>query len=457
MKKHIDMTNLTAATHPHDAGTPDHNRAATATTAHADSASKRAVIAASTGNALEWYDFTVYALFAVYIGQNFFQNEDPTVQLMASFLAFGLGYIARPLGALILGSYGDRKGRKAALSMTIMLMAIGTLLIAIAPPYAAIGIGAPLLIVCGRVLQGFSAGGEVGGATAFLIEHAPAEKRGLYASWLQASMGISNVLAALVATIVTKMFTPEQVGEWAWRIPFILGLAIAPVGLWMRRALDETPHFKEEAARAEKSGQKDKQPLLKVLRECPRQLITGLGMSVLWAAGPYALIIYLPIYVQKNMGFASSDAFAAALVGNFFLIGGCLLSGALSDRIGRRNMLRIGALLILVAAYPLLAWLDSVRTPMALIAVQSAMCGLVALFVGSAPAALSEIFPTAVRSSGMSLSYNTAVTILGGFAPALLTWISYSTGVSHAPALYAMAAAVIALIAISFLPAPSKD
>jgi MHS family proline/betaine transporter-like MFS transporter len=420
-------------------------------------ASKRAVIAASTGNALEWYDFTVYALFAVYIGQNFFQNENPTVQLMASFLAFGLGYVARPLGALILGSYGDRKGRKAALSLTIMLMAAGTLLIAIAPPYAAIGIGAPLLIVCGRVLQGFSAGGEVGGATAFLIEHAPPEKRGLYASWLQASMGISNVLAALVATIVTTAFTTQQIGEWAWRIPFILGLAIAPVGLWMRRALDETPHFKEEALRAAKSGKVEKTPLLKVLRECPRQLLAGLGLSVLWAAGPYALIIYMPIYVQKTMGFQSSEAFTAALIGNFFLIGGCLLSGALSDRFGRRNVLRAGALLMLVAAYPLLAWLQAVHTPVALIVVQSALCAMVALFVGTAPAALSEIFPTAVRSSGMSLSYNTAVTLLGGFAPALLTWITYTTNVAHAPALYVMVAAVVALIAIAYLPAPSQD
>ena len=143
---------------------------------------RKAVIAASAGNALEWYDFTVYALFAVYIGQNFFHNEDPTVQLMASFLAFGLGFVVRPLGALVLGSYGDRAGRKAALTLTIMLMAVGTLLIAAAPPYAAIGVGAPLLIVCGRVLQGFSAGGEVGGATAFLVEHAPEGKRGQYLS-----------------------------------------------------------------------------------------------------------------------------------------------------------------------------------------------------------------------------------------------------------------------------------
>ena len=420
--------------------------------ASSEGSRKRAVIAAATGNALEWYDFTVYALFAVYIGQNFFKNDDPTVQLIGSFMAFGLGYVARPLGAVLIGSYGDRAGRKAALTMTIMLMALGTLLIAIAPPYAAIGIGAPLLIVCGRLLQGFSAGGEIGSATAFLVEHAPPEKKGQYASWLQASMGICNVLGALVATIVTTVFTEDQVSEWAWRIPFIVGLAIAPVGLWMRATLDETPHFKQEAARAKRAGAVKKTPLRQLLRECPRQLLTGVGLSVLWAAGPYSLIIYMPIYQQKTMGFSSSEAFLASFIGNFFLIGGCLISGTLSDRIGRRAMLRIGAASLLVCVYPLMMWLQHAHTTLSLIIVQCMFCTLVSLFVGVAPAALSEIFPTAVRASGMSLSYNTAVTLLGGFAPAILTWITYTTGVAFAPALYVMAAAVVSLIAIANLP-----
>lgn len=426
---------------------------------HADSqataqsrSGRKAVIAASAGNALEWYDFTVYALFAVYIGQNFFHNEDPTVQLMASFLAFGLGFVVRPLGALVLGSYGDRAGRKAALTLTIMLMAVGTLLIAAAPPYAAIGVGAPLLIVCGRVLQGFSAGGEVGGATAFLVEHAPEGKRGQYASWLQASMGISNLLGALVATLVTTFLTEQQVGEWGWRIPFIIGLAIAPVGLWMRRALDETPHFREEQARQARQNDRVKTPLLAVVRDYPRELLTGLCMSVLWAVGPYALIIFMPIYVQKSLGFSSSQAFVAALVGNLFLIGGCVFSGTLSDRYGRRTVLRAAALLLLIAVYPLMMWLKASHTQTTLIVVQSLFCLMVAMYVGVAPAALSEVFPTSVRSSGMSLSYNTAVTILGGFAPAILTWITYTTGVAFAPALYVMGACVVALVALTVLP-----
>lgn len=419
---------------------------------HDPKVARKAVVAAAAGNALEWYDFTVYALFAVYIGQNFFKNEDESVQLLASFLAFGLGYVARPLGALLLGSYGDRAGRKAALTLTFMLMALGTLLIAIAPPYSAIGIGAPLLIVCGRVLQGFSAGGEIGGAAAFLVEHAPPEKKGQYASWLQASMGISNVLGALVATLVTSLFSPGEISEWAWRVPFIIGLAIVPVGLWMRNRLDETPHFKMEQTRAQIAGKKPSQPLLAVLRDYPKELAVGVGLSTLWAAGPYALIIFMPIYVQKTMGFSGTQAFFAALVGNLFLVGGCVLAGMLSDRIGRRAMLASGALVLLTGVYPLMMWLQISHSTTTLVIVQSLFCLMVALFVGAAPAALSEIFPTAVRSSGMSLAYNAAVTVLGGFAPAILTWLTYATGVVFAPALYVMGAALVTLVAITFLP-----
>ncbi len=194
-----------------------------------------------------------------------------------------------------------------------------------------------------------------------------------------------------------------------------------------------------------------------MLRAYPRELLKGFGLSVLWAVGPYALIIYMPIYVQRNMDFTSSQAFTAALVGNVFLVVGCALAGRLSDRVGRRKMLALGALLLLVASYPLMAWLQAEHTLAALILVQSAFCLLVSVFVGVAPAALSEVFPTAVRASGMSISYNTAVTLLGGFAPAILTWITYTTKVAFAPALYVMGASVIALIAIACLGQNSGD
>jgi MHS family proline/betaine transporter-like MFS transporter len=433
-------------------GIADLSTAARAQTQTKHLTGRRAVAAASVGNALEWYDFSVYAFFAVFIAQSAFRQEAGGAQLLKAFMAFGIGFIARPLGALVIGAYGDRVGRKAALTMTIMTMAVGTAVVAFAPPYTAIGIGAPILIVCGRMLQGFSAGGEIGGATAFLIEHAPADKKGKYASWLQASMAISNILAALVATAVTLTMSKETIGSWGWRIPFIIGLAIAPVGLWMRKTLDETPEFQAEMERARTEQKSLKAPLLRVVKEHPVTLLLGTGFATLWSICVYTLIIFMPTYVQKTFHFESRQAFIASLVGNCFMVVACVFAGSLSDRLGRRAVLILGTLLMLGGIYPLLTWLSVSHTTFTLIAVQTLFCIMVAIFVGVAPSALAEIFPTSVRSSGMSLSYNTAVTIFGGFAPAILTWLTLRPGGTFAPAWYVMAACLVALVSIALLP-----
>ena len=194
------------------------------------SGTARAVVAASIGNMLEWYDFTVYASFAIYIAHNFFPSNDPSIDLLKTFLAFGVGFVVRPVGAILIGLYGDRAGRKAALTLTILMRAGGTLIIAAAPVYAVIGFGAPVLLLAGRVLQGFSAGGEVGGTTAYLLETGDPKERGRIASWLEASMGMANILGALAAFSVTTLLSPAEVRSWGWRLPFIAGLAIAPVG-----------------------------------------------------------------------------------------------------------------------------------------------------------------------------------------------------------------------------------
>jgi MHS family proline/betaine transporter-like MFS transporter len=414
-------------------------------------AGRRAVIATSIGNALEWYDFSVYAFFAVFIGRAMFPNSNETSQTLASFVAFGLGFIARPLGALIIGNYGDAKGRKAALTLTILMMAVGTAIMAFAPTFAAIGVGAPLLIVCGRMLQGFSAGGEIGGAAAFLIEHAPEGRKGVYSSWLQGSMAISNVLAALVATGVTLFLGKDQVSAWGWRIPFIVGLSIAPVGFWLRSTLDETPEFRAEIERSHRERETHKTPMIRVLREFPGALAVGTGFSVLWAVCVYTLIIFMPTYVQKTMHFEPRQAFLAALIGNCFMVVTCILAGALSDRVGRRAVVAVAAVLMLVCILPLLQWLAVSHTTLTLVVVQTLFCIMVALFVGVAPAALAGAFPTRVRSSGMSLCYNLAVTVFGGFAGAILTWLTQRAGSTFAPAFYVMAAAVVALVAIPLL------
>jgi MFS transporter, MHS family, proline/betaine transporter len=404
---------------------------------------------------LEWYDFTVYALFAAYIGGNFFPpGADPATNLVKAFLAFGLGFVVRPLGALLIGNYGDRAGRKASLTLTILLMAVGTGTIAFAPSYAVLGVGAPLLLLAGRVLQGFSAGGEVGGATAFLAENASPGQRGVVTSWLEASMGMANILGALAAFSVTALLSVGEVQSWGWRIPFLFGLLILPAGLFLRRTLHETDSFQAEAELRRRDSNAARSPLVQIFATHKRELLVGFGVCILWASAVYVLIVYLPVYVQSAFGFTAHQAFGASLVANIAFVAACVFFGALSDRIGRRAMLLISASALLICVLPLFLLLQAFATTATLVGVMTAFCVLVASFVGVAPAGISEIFPTGVRSTGTSIVYNGAFTVFGGFAPAILTWFTHRPGGSvFAPAWYVMLAAVVAIAAIPFLRA----
>jgi MFS transporter, MHS family, proline/betaine transporter len=424
---------------------------------HHSGSGTRAILAASLGNMLEWFDFSVYALLAIYIAENFFPSRNPVVELVQAFLVFGLGFVIRPLGAILIGTYGDRSGRRAALTATILIMACGTALIALAPGYAVIGVSAPLLLLAGRILQGFSAGGEIGGAIAFLVEHAPESKRGLFTAWIQASMGMSNILGALVAFSVTSLLPPATMTSWGWRVPFFLGLLIAPVGLYLRRTLDETPHFRAEAARRQ-HGPATAPPLIRVFREHARSLLLGMGISILWAVAVYVLLIFMPVFVQKAFRFTASQAFSASLIGNVVFVAGCFAFGALSDSLGDRRMLAIGAGLLPLGVLPLFLWLDSSRSLVTLILVQSAFGLMVSSFTSVAPKALAGLFPTGVRTTGVSLVYNTAITVFGGFAPAILTWFSAGGASSVlAPAWYVLCAAVPAIASILFLTGSADD
>jgi MHS family proline/betaine transporter-like MFS transporter len=409
----------------------------------------RAILAASLGNLLEWYDFAVYAAFAIYIGANFFPHDSPGVGLVNAFLVFGLGFVIRPLGAVLIGIYGDRAGRKAALTATILIMACGTLIIAVAPTYAAIGLGAPLVLLTGRLLQGFSAGGEIGSAAAFLVEHAPPARKALFAAWLQASMGMSNILGALVAFTVTSVLPHDEIVRWGWRVPFIIGLAIVPLGVYLRRTLDETPAFRAEVS-VERGP---RQPLRDVFREHASELAAGFGISILWAAVVYVLLIFMPVFLQKALGFTPAQSFGASLAENVVFVVACFVFGALADRIGHWRIQVYGAGALLLFVLPLFAWLDHSRSIEVLITVVCC-CGLMAAsFTGVAPTTLAALFPTSVRATGVSLTYNAGFTLFGGFAPAILTTFMPSgagTGSPYAPAWFVMLAAIPALIALSF-------
>ncbi len=254
---------------------------------------------------------------------------------------FGLGFVVRPLGAVLIGDYGDRAGPQSGAHSHHIVDGRRHGHHRAVPTYASIGFGAPLLLLLGRVLQGFSAGGEVGGATAYLLESAPLEQRGRVASWLEASMGLANILGALAAFSVTALLTTSQVQAWGWRLPFLFGLAIAPVGLYLRRTLEETDAFQAEAGRRAQNQAQARAPLLEIFRNHGSRLFVGFCVAVLWAVAVYVLMIYLPTYVQHpdTFNFSARQAFGAALIGNIPFVIGCLWFGSLSDRIGRRTSL----------------------------------------------------------------------------------------------------------------------
>ncbi|RZQ60940.1 MFS transporter [Amycolatopsis suaedae] len=405
---------------------------------------RRSVAAAALGNAMEWYDFSVYAFFASYVAGSFFTSQDPTMALFNTFIVFGAGFVARPLGAVVVGIYGDRKGRKAALMLSIATMGLGTLVLAATPPASVIGIGAPILLLIGRLLQGFSAGGEIGGAAAFLIEHAPHDRKARYAAWLQASMGISNLISAVVGVAITTALPDSTVKEWAWRIPFVIGLLIIPIGVYIRGRLPETETF--ERHRVTAAGGRN--PLLRIVTEYPRQLVTGFLFSVLWTVCVYAFVIYLPTYYRagsSGLGFTAQQAFLASLVGNVVLVIGCLVAGRVADRIGPRPLvLRSSAAMLVVPLLSLLV-LHHWPSTVVLVVVHTLLCANVAAFVGVAPSLLPRIFPAAVRTTGLALSYNIAAIFFAGFTPALMTWATAELTV-YAPALW-VAIGVVACLA----------
>lgn len=410
---------------------------------------RRAIIATVIGNGLEWFDFTVYSFFAVIIARLFFPTGDDLSSLLLAVATFGVGFFMRPVGGIILGIYADRVGRKAALSMTILLMAVGTTIIGIAPTYEQIGIFAPMLIVIARLMQGFSAGGEMGGATAFLTEYAPERQRAYYSSWIQASIGVAVLLGAAVGTFVTSALSTEALNSWGWRLPFLLGIIIGPVGYYIRHHLEETPTFRAETT------ERSEQPLREVLRSYPRETLASFSMVILWTVCTYVLLFYMPTYSIKVLNVPQSTGFVAGMVGGLAIMVFSPIVGRLADRIGRRVLLSSSAVLILVLAWPMFALINQAPGLTTLVIFQLVFGVLIATYTGPILAAFSELFPAKVLSTGLSVAYNFAVTIFGGFASFIITWLIATTGSTMAPAIYVMIAAAISLVGTRFVREPA--
>lgn len=399
----------------------------------------RGVIAASLGNALEWFDIVVYGFFAATIAGQFFPTGNPATSLLIALGTFGVSFFIRPLGAVVLGAYADRHGRKAALLWTIVLMMVGTAIIALTPPFHMIGVTAPILIIVARLIQGFSAGGEFASATAFLAEQSVA-RRGFYSSWQFASQGVTSLLAAGFGTALTAWLTPAQIDSWGWRIPFLFGLLIGPVALYIRRHVDESPEFVAAAPSA--------LPLAAALSMQRGQLLIAVGTVVLATVAMY-LLLYMQTFAVRQLALPAADGFHATLVVGLCLVLITPVSGAASDRFGRLAVAIPAAIALVLLPMPLFVWLTSAPSAGALLVVETILAIATAVYLGAVPALLTELFPVGNRTTAMSVSYNLSVMTFGGLAPFFVTWLLAATGWAAAPSAYLTVAALLSLTTLT--------
>jgi MFS transporter, MHS family, proline/betaine transporter len=399
----------------------------------------RLIVAATIGNVFEWFDFVVYGFFAVTLAQVFFPAGDPTVSLLVTFGAFGLAYVVRPLGAIVVGGYTDRAGRKAGLLLSMALMMIGTTLMAVTPGYATIGLAAPIIITIARLLQGFSVGGEFGSAVTFLAEHG-GKRRGFSASWQFATGGIITALASLFGVGLTTLLSHQELVDWGWRIPYFFGMLIGPAGLYVRSKVVDTPEFIE----AEKP---ETIPIKDLLRRHPLPVLLALGISIISNSSFY-LMLYIPTFGIKQLHLPEYTGFVATLVGGLILAIGCPLAGHWSDRISRPLIMVIMCGLFVLTSYPafylMVAWPSLAACIVAVVWLQGVKAG----YSGVLPSLLSEQFPVETRAIGVSLGFSTAVTIFGGFAPFVATWLIAQTGNPLSPSYYLIFTALLSLIAL---------
>lgn len=400
----------------------------------------KVVLAATIGNALEWYDFIVYGFLAATLSRVFFPHDDPQAALLLATLSIGLGFVARPLGAILLGIYADRAGRKPAMTLVIWLMLVSTAMTAFAPTYAQLGIWATVLISAARLLQGFSVGGEFGTATAYLIEYAPLNRKGFYGSWQMFAQASGACLSTLVGALLFQCYSQATVDAWAWRLPFMAGLLIGPIGLYIRQNLREPEEFQAAA--------RQRVPFSVLWKNYLPELAVGAIVSAAINVMSYAIITYLPLYAQQTLGLPQKDAFLALLLAVLLRMALIPFFGILCDRYGRGAMLVAALAAFIVTIYP--AYIYVLKAPgfNTLLLVELWFGILIAAAYAPAPTYLSDLFPAQVRATGLSLTYNFSATIFGGFSIFFVAWIHQITGSKLAPAHYSVIFFALALAAV---------
>jgi MHS family proline/betaine transporter-like MFS transporter len=408
---------------------------------------RRAVIACAIGQVFEIFDFVIYGFFAVAIGRAFFPSTDPIASLLASFATFAVGFLMRPVGAMVIGWYGDKFGRRKALVVTVGLMAAATGITGLIPSYASIGLFGPILLLICRMLQGFSTGGEWGGAAAFLVEHAPTGRRGLIGSLQQAATAIGAMCATFSAAILTTTLSSESFFAWGWRIPFLIGFVLGPVGYYLRTRVAETPAFQRAVA----TQTITRMPLADAFTTHGWVFLAAFGLSIIGCVINYVFLVFLPSFASQTLKIDLSYAlWSTTLAGIIYLVLTPIV-GHYSDRIGRKPMMLACAVLAFVMAYPLFLFLQTHPTFLGLLVVQATAQTVLTLYTGVISTILSEMFPTNVRYTALSMSYGFAVAIFGGFAPYISTFLVQATGNPLAPSFYVMAAALASGIAVLFV------
>jgi MHS family proline/betaine transporter-like MFS transporter len=417
--------------------------------------SRRALVAGSVGNFIEWYEFGVYGFLATIIAANFFSADGGSdlEALIKTYASFALAFFFRPVGAALFGRIGDRIGRRPTLILVLLLMSGATTLIGVLPTYASIGIAAPILLTLVRILQGLSAGGEFGGAVSVMTEFAPRGRRGLYGSWQSFTVALGLLAGAGISAILATTLSPEQLSDWGWRIPFLIALPMGLIALWLRLKLEETPSFQRVEV-AEHAA--DRAKTLTVTKpsawEVTKAILLGIGRLMGWSAAGYTFLVVIPSYLQSSLNATFQQALVATVLANVGFALTIIPAGALSDRIGRRPVMMIGTGLIVALAWPLMNLLQdpdaSVTAKGVGVLIAGAVVGLIA---GPGPAMLSEMFPTTVRYTGLGLAYSLSNAVFSGSAGLIITALIKSTGDVDIPAYYVMITCAISVVALSTL------
>lgn len=406
-----------------------------------------AIVSCALGQMFEVFDFLIFGLFARQIGQAFFPNTDPVISLLSSLATFGAGFLMRPLGALVLGYFGDRYGRKHALAASIALMAAASGFTGLVPTYAAVGVTGTILLVACRLLQGFSMGGEWGGAATFLSEHSPAARRGLVGSFQAVGGGIAALIASLTAAALHSTLDEPSLNAWGWRLPFIVGSLLGPFALYLRTRVSETPAF----TRIMSAHEVIRVPLKDVFAQYGGAVATAIGISAISVTLQYMYVVFLPTYATQTLNINQQAAFYTSAIGSVINIALLPVMGALSDRIGRRVMILGCAFLSFTTTYPLFRLLVHFPNTAGLLTVQVASNIIQPVFTGAITAILAELFVTKVRYTALSLSYAVSVITFGGFSPFIATFLVRTTGDLLSPAYLVMAVALISGTAAMFI------